>query len=157
MQSVGSSLQFAPSFLTSWFISYCHGLKCVLLSQCCSCSDCEGQKAQDPQCSSPGCQESKQLHFHHYSTSLAPHDAAIKVETSLFPNSITFSGREAVPSGGLREQVTTHQDIQEVYSICWVNLGNNGTLKKNNFDIQFSSLGQAGAEVSILFWAIAAF
>lgn len=95
MQSVGSSLQSVPSFFISWFISYCHGVKCVLLSQCCSCSDCEGQeKAQTPQCSSPWCQESKQLHFHHCSTSPAPHDAATWVGTSFSPNSIMFSGRK---------------------------------------------------------------
>lgn len=90
MQSVGSSLQSVTSFLISWFLSYCRGLKCVLLSQCCSCNDCEGQeKAQGSQC-----QESKWLHFHCCSTSPAPHDAATQVGTSLSPNSIMFSGRK---------------------------------------------------------------
>lgn len=131
----------------------------VLLSQCCWCSACEWQKAQDTPCSSPGCQEPQQLHFHHCSTSLAPHDAATKAETSLFPNSITFSGREAVPSGMFCEHVTSHQDMQEVCSTghfchawiqgslmllhftCWGSLGNNDNLKINNFDTWVSSLG----------------
>lgn len=145
-----------PYFLIYLLLSW---IEVCPLSQCHSCSDCEGHKAQDPPCSSPWCQESKQLHFHHYSTSPAPHNASTQVETSLSPNSITFSGRKAVSSGVFCEHVTTHQDIQEVCStghffhawiqgslmllgfICWGTLGNNDNLKINNFDIPISSLG----------------
>lgn len=93
MQSVGSSLQSVTSFPIFWFISYCCGVKCVLLSQCCSCSDCEGQeKAQAPHCSSPWSQKSKQLHFHSCSTSPAPHDAATQELPFPLPASCSQAG-----------------------------------------------------------------